>query len=72
MAMRFSKLINIRGDREIRKDGDYDCWYSLEQGLLLALRESGTLNAMQYRLAEEALREQRAERARRRMKEESE
>ena len=72
MALKFSKLINIRGNREIRKDGDYDCWYSLEQGLLLALLESGTLSAMQYRLAEEALQEQRAERARRLMKEGSE
>ena len=72
MALKFSKLVNIRGDREIRKEGDYGSWYHLEQGLLLALRESGTLNAMQYRMAEEALREQRAERARRLMKEESE
>ena len=72
MALKFSKLINIRGNREIRKDGDYDCWYSLEQGLLLALLESGTLSAMQYRLAEEALQEQRAERARRLIREGSE
>ena len=69
MALKLSKLINIRGDREIRRDGDYDCWYSLEYGLLLALRESGTLSAMQFRLAEEALQEQRTERARRLMKE---
>ena len=72
MALKFSKLINIRGDRDIRRDGDYDCWYSLEYGLLLALRESGTLSAMQYRMAEEALMEQRAGRARRLMKEGSE
>ena len=70
MALKFSKLLKIEGDREIRKDTDYDCWYHLEQGLLLALRESGTLNAMQYRMTEEALREQRAQRARRLMKEE--
>ena len=69
MALKFSKLMNVRGNREIRRDGDYDCWYSLEQGLLLALLESGTLSAMQYRMAEEALQEQRAERARRLMKE---
>ena len=72
MALKFSKLMNVRGNREIRSDGDYDCWYALEQGLLLALLESGTLSAMQYRLAEEALQEQRAERARRLMKEGSE
>ena len=69
MALKFSRLMNIRDNREIRKDGDYDCWYTLEQGLLLALMESGTLSAMQYRMAEEALQEQRAERARRLMKE---
>ena len=69
MALKFSKLMNIGEDREIRKDKDYDCWYSLEQGVLLALRESGTLNAMQYRMAEEALQEQRAEYARRLIKE---
>ena len=69
MALKFSKLINIRENREIRKDGNYDCWYSLEYGLLLALLERGTLTAMQFRMAEEALREQRAERARRLMKE---
>ena len=72
MALKFSKLANIRGDREIQKDTNYDSWYCLEQGLLLALRESGTLFAMEYRMAEEALREQRAERARRLIREESE
>ena len=72
MALKFVKLINIVGDREARKDTNYESWYHLEQGLLLALKESGTLNAMQYRMAEEALREQRAERARRLMMEGSE
>ena len=71
MALKFAKLKNIVGDQEVRKDTNYDSWYSLEQGLLLALKESGTLNTMQYCMAEEALREQRAERARRLMKEES-
>ena len=71
MALKFAKLKNIVGDREVRKDSDYDSWYCLEQGLLLALKESGTLNTMQYRMAEEALREQRAERARWLMKEDS-
>ena len=69
MALKFSKLMNVRGNREIRMDGDYDCWYTLEQGLLLALLESGNLSAMQYRLAEEALQAQRAERARRLIRE---
>ena len=71
MALKFAELINIEGDREIRKNTDFDGWYNLELGLLLALKENGTLNAMQYRMAEDALREQRAERARRRIEEES-
>ena len=69
MALKFSQLMKIEGDSEIQKDADYDCWYFLEQGLLIALKESGTLNTVQYRMAEEALREQRAERARQLMNE---
>ena len=63
MALKFSRLMKIDGEREIRKNEDFDSWYHLELGLLLALKESGTLNAMQYRIAEDALREQRLERA---------
>ena len=72
MALKFSKLVTIREDGEIRKDRNYDGWYCLEEGLLLALLESGTLTTMQYRMSEEALREQRADRARQLRKEESE
>ena len=65
MALKISKLMSIQGNREIRKNEDFDSWYYLEQGLLLALKESGTLNAMQYRMAEETLREQKVDCARR-------
>ena len=69
MALRYAELMSTDRDRMISRNTDYDAWYTLEQGLLLALLESGTLSAMQYRMAEEALQEQRAERARRLMKE---
>lgn len=65
MALRFARLRRIEGDREIRRDTDDAAWRRIEQGLLLALHQSGTLNAVQYRLAEEALKEQRRERSRR-------
>lgn len=67
MAKKYAQLVRIDQDREIRKDTDYEAWYHLEQGLLLALKESGTLNAAQYRLAEQKLKQQRAERARKLM-----
>ena len=69
MALRYAELMSTDHDWMISRNTDYDAWYTLEQGLLLALLESGTLSAMQYRLAEEALQEQRAERARRLIRE---
>ena len=67
MGLKFARLRQIDGNRAICKDTDYETWYYIEQGLLLALYQSGTLNMMQYRLAEELLKEQRRERARRLM-----
>lgn len=61
---RFSELQRIDNDRKITKESDYEFWYQLELALLLALREQGTLNAIQYRQAEERLRLQRRNRAR--------
>ena len=72
MVLRYSKLTSIAEDRKIRKGEDYDSWFYLEQGLLAALLESGTLNPMQYRMAREALQAQRTDRARRLLEEESE
>ena len=62
MALKFSKLVDIKNDRQIRKEMDFDWWYHMKQGLLLALRDRGTLDAMQYRIAKEQL-QQRAQRA---------
>lgn len=42
-------------------DTDSSFLYHLQLGVLLALKERGTLNAMQYRHAEEKLKRQRQE-----------
>lgn len=63
MARAFAQLVRIDQDREIRKDTDYEAYYHIEHGLLLALRDSGTLSDIQFRFAEEALKQQRSDRA---------
>ena len=70
MDKEFSQLIEILDDQRICKDTNYEAYYHLEQVLLLALKDSGTLSAVQYHLAEQALKHQRAERARKIRKEE--
>ena len=70
MKEKFAQLQHIEHNEWITRDSNYEIWYELEQGLLLALRERGTLNVMQYHLAMEGMKQQRAERARR-IKEES-
>ena len=65
MAGHFAQLVGIEMDQEIRRDTHYEAWHHMEQGLLLALRASGTLNAMQYNLAVQGLKLQRSQRARR-------
>lgn len=67
MAKRYAELQRIEGAREITAETDYEFWYHLEQALLLALREREKLNAMQYRYAEEQLKQQRIDRTKRLM-----
>ena len=43
----------------ITRDAYVDFFYELQRGVLLSLKEEGKLNEMQYRHAEEALKEQR-------------
>ena len=64
MAKKFAELQRIESDRKITKETDYEFLYQLQYALLLALRERGTLNAAQFRLAEERLLEQKRSRAR--------
>ena len=69
---KFAALQQIDNGRKITPDSDYEFLYQLQTALLLALRERGTLNAMQYRQAEEKLKQQRRNRAKRLMERESE
>ena len=63
MAGRFAQLKNIIGTDEITKEFHYEFLFHLEGAILLALREQGRLNPMQYRHAEEKLKQQRRDRA---------
>lgn len=51
-------LIKIENERMIRKDTDFEFLYSLQCGMLLALKDQGRLNEIQFRNAEMKLRQQ--------------
>ena len=63
MSRRFAELRSIDNNEEITKETHYDFLHHLKSAILLALREGGKLNAMQYRHAEEKLKQQRRDRA---------
>lgn len=67
MAKRYAQLQRIENDRSITKETDYEFLYTLQNALLLALKEQGRLTQMQYRHAEERLQAQRRERAKKLM-----
>lgn len=69
MARKFAALQQIEHDRKITKETDDQFLYQLQKALLLALKEQGRLSAMQYRHAEEGLKRQLRERARRKQEE---
>ena len=52
-------LERIENDRRITHETDGEFLYEFQKALLLALVESGRLTEMQYRYAEEKLRQQR-------------
>ena len=70
MKGKFAQLHHIKHNERITRDTHYEIWYKLEQALLLALRERGTINVMQYHLAMEGLQQKRVDRTRR-LKEEA-
>ena len=69
MARRYGKLDRIEYNEPITKDNNYEFLYQLQHTLLLALRELGTLSPMQHRHAQERLKKQRRERAKRKQEE---
>lgn len=54
------KLIKVETNRSITREGDSDFFFELQRSVLLSLKEDGKLTQMQYRNAEEALKEQRS------------
>ena len=63
MARRFAELQHIENNEEITKETQYEFLYHLQSAMLLALREQGRLDVMQHRHAEEKLKRQRRNRA---------
>ena len=69
MAKKFAKLDRIEHNEPITMDSNYEFLYQLQHALLLALREQGRLSPMQHRHAEEKLKQQRRDRAKRKQEE---
>lgn len=67
MARKFAKLQRIELNEPITKENNYEFLYQLQHALLLALREKELLSPMQHRHAEEKLKQQRRDRARRKL-----
>ena len=53
-------LERIENNRKLTSDTDFEFFYALQQGLLLALKELERLDEMQYRAAQQHLNKQRA------------
>lgn len=64
MVRKFAELQRIDNNEVITKETHYEFLYHLQSAILLVFREQGRLNAMQYRHAEEKLKQQRRDRAR--------
>ena len=62
----YAVLQRIENDHKITRETDREFWYNLENALLLALLEDGTLTQMLYRQASEKLKRQRREQSKRR------
>lgn len=65
MAKKQARLDCIKPNEPITIENNYEFLYHLQHALLLALREREILSPMQHRYAEEILKKQRRERARR-------
>ncbi len=56
-------LRSVENDRRITEEQDAEFLFLLQNAILLALKEAGRLNEMQYRYAKEKLKTQRRENA---------
>lgn len=55
MARQYASLERIEHNHKITRETDHAFLYRLQGGLLLALKEQGRLNEMQYRQARDRL-----------------
>lgn len=69
MARKFAEPERIDNYEEISTDTHWSFLFHLQEALLLALRERGTLTPMQHRHAEEKLRQQRRDRTKQKQEE---
>lgn len=69
MAKKFARLDRVEHNEPITGESNYEFLYQLQSGLLLALREQGRLSPMQHHHADEKLRKQRRDRAKRKQEE---
>lgn len=69
MKKQFAYLVRIDKNVSIMKETHYEFLYQLNHALLLALLEQGQLSPMQLRHAEEKLRKQRRDRAKKKREE---
>ena len=68
---RFGKLYRIDFNECITDEKHFDFLYHIQLSLLLALKDLGSLDMLQYRQAEEKLKRQRLDRAKAIRKEEN-
>ena len=54
-----TKFVRVNNTRTITKQTDSEFYFEFQQGVLLALKEQGTLTEMQFKYAQDALKEQR-------------
>lgn len=53
-----ARLIGITNNRKITQASTPEFWFQFQRSILLALKDSGTMTEMQYRNAEEKLKDQ--------------
>ena len=54
-----TEFVRVDNARTITRQTDFEFYYECQQGVLLALKEQGTLTEMQFKYAQDALKEQR-------------
>lgn len=54
-----TKFVRVEDDRTITRQTDSEFFFECQRGVLLSLKETGTLTEMQFKHAEEILKKQR-------------